>query len=203
MNNAACKMSERRLAVFDFDGTLIKGDSFISFARFAVGLRAYAVALLRSAKALAKWKLGFIDGGEAKEVLFGNLYRGMPVEKFYMLGEAFSSRIVKQERVRIVSRMREFISLGVPVAILTASVPAWIEPWARKNGVTFVIGTEIEVDVDGRLTGRFSTPNCRGEEKVRRLSSAVSDWKSKEIWAFGDSDGDTALLAVAAHPTRV
>lgn len=196
-------MSERRLAVFDFDGTLIKGDSFISFARFAVGLRAYAVALLRSAKALAKWKLGLIDGGEAKEVLFGNLYRGMPVEKFHMLGEAFSSRIVKQERVRIVSRMREFISLGVPVAILTASVPAWIEPWARKNGVTFVIGTEIEVDVDGRLTGRFSTPNCRGEEKVRRLSSAVSDWKSKEIWAFGDSDGDTALLAVAAHPTRV
>ena len=31
-----------------------------------------------------------------------------------------------------------------------------------------LISTELEVK-DGKLTGKFSTPNCNGKEKVRRI----------------------------------
>ena len=80
------------------------------------------------------------------------------------------------------------------------------------------MGTQIEV-IDGRLTGRFATPNCYGPEKVRRLKEYINEkvspvggglegWGGKEvsptggdlegaIIAYGDSRGDKELLAYA------
>lgn len=197
-------MSEsHHLAVFDFDGTLIKEDSFILFARFAVGLPKFLWALFRSSVKLAKWKLGVCDSGSAKEVLFGHLYKGMPYARFERLGVSFVACLDKKIRHCVVNQMQEFVKAGVPVIILTASVPVWIEPWAKKYGVSKVVGTEIETDSDGLLTGRFKTPNCRGDEKVRRLLLAMPNLMNYEVWAYGDSAGDDALLSFATHSKKL
>ncbi len=196
-------MSERKLAVFDFDGTLIKGDSFIQFARFAVGWPKFIGAIFRSCVALAKWKFGICDSGSAKEILFGNIFRGMPEIEFKRLGVEFAQLIAASERHEMIEKLEEFNKHEVPVIILTASIPTWIEPWAQRHGVLKVIGTEVEINHDGRLTGRFSTPNCRCEEKVRRLNDYVHNLSEYEIWAYGDSSGDDAILAFAAHSMRL
>ncbi len=47
-----------------------------------------------------------------------------------------------------------------------------------------------------RVTGRFDGPNCRGEEKVRRLREAFGDDIRLEA-AYGDTSGDRAMLALA------
>ena len=36
-------------------------------------------------------------------------------------------------------------------------------------GVDGVVATRLEVDRDGRLTGRFDGGNCRGPQKLARL----------------------------------
>lgn len=196
-------MFDRQLAVFDFDGTLIRNDSFISFARYAVGVPKFIWALFRSSIVLVRWKIGLCDSGIAKEVLFKHLYKGMPYARFERLGASFAECLDRNARQCVVNRMQEFIRAGVPVIILTASVPVWIEPWAKKYGVSNVIGTEIEIDSEGLLTGRFTTPNCRGNEKVRRLLLAVPNLTSYEVWAYGDSAGDDALLSFATHSKKL
>lgn len=196
-------MSDKQIAVFDFDGTLTKRDSFISFARFATGTPKFILSLMLSGIDILKWKTGMTDSSAAKEKLFGRLFRGMHIDEFRQFGERFADYIDKNKRPETADALREFIRKGIPVIILTASVPAWIEPWAHRIGVSSVIGTEVETDGEGFLTGRFRSPNCRGEEKVRRLAEAFPDLDSYEIWAYGDSSGDDALLALSDHPRRV
>ena len=64
------------------------------------------------------------------------------------------------------------------------------------------MGTELE-EVDGVLTGRFRTPNCRGPEKLARLAGILET--AATLYAYGNSGGDADLLAradVACHVKR-
>ena len=47
--------------------------------------------------------------------------------------------------------------------------------------------------------GAFAGPNCRGEEKVRRLRAAYGD-DVRLAAAYGDTSGDTEMLAIADEP---
>ena len=59
-----------------------------------------------------------------------------------------------------------------------------------------MVATEPEIR-NGRLTGRFATPNCKGAEKVRRILGLFPDRESYRLTAFGDSRGDREMLAMA------
>ena len=60
-----------------------------------------------------------------------------------------------------------------------------------------VVGTRIEV-IDGKVTGRFLTPNCYGPEKVRRVQEFLSEPRDHyRITAYGDSRGDKEMLQYA------
>lgn len=194
-----------RIAAYDFDGTLIRGDSFIDFALMAVGRRRLLAAMVAEAPRLAAWKLGLLRGGDVKERLFGRLYRGMEAEEFCRLGEGYASRAALRERADIVAGLRSRIDAGERVFIVTASVADWVRPWAaRISSAITVIGTGAAIDSSGRLTGHFSTPNCRGAEKVRRLKEALDRPRnSYTLTAFGDSSGDNELLAFADYQVKV
>lgn len=60
-----------------------------------------------------------------------------------------------------------------------------------------VLGTKVEVDAAGCLTGRFATPNCYGPEKVRRIEAVWPHREQYDVSAFGDSRGDKEMLAYA------
>ena len=86
---------------------------------------------------------------------------------------------------------------GVRVLVVSASVDNWVAPFFPGVDVQ---GTQAEV-TDGRLTGRFLTRNCYGQEKVNRLKQAVPELKNNRqqyyIVAFGDSRGDKEMLEFA------
>ncbi len=52
---------------------------------------------------------------------------------------------------------------------------------------------------DGAITGALDGPNCRGPEKVARLRGAFGEDVRLEA-AYGDSDGDTDMLALTDEP---
>ncbi|WP_373809857.1 haloacid dehalogenase-like hydrolase, partial [Porphyromonas loveana] len=50
-----------------------------------------------------------------------------------------------------------------------------------------------------QLTGRFEGKNCKGEEKVRRLSQALPHWQEVTSYGYGDSPSDRPLLDRCTH----
>jgi HAD superfamily phosphoserine phosphatase-like hydrolase len=82
---------------------------------------------------------------------------------------------------------------GSKVLIVSASIDNWVQPFFPSFTI---VGTQIEV-IDGLLTGRFLTPNCYGQEKVRRILALHPDRSDYHLIAYGDSRGDREMLAFA------
>ncbi|HEY0608667.1 MAG TPA: haloacid dehalogenase-like hydrolase, partial [Chitinophaga sp.] len=68
-------------------------------------------------------------------------------------------------------------------------------PWCASMGIT-CIATQLEVK-DERLTGNILGLNCNGEEKVCRIRAQYNLEQYENIYAYGDSNGDKAMLAIA------
>jgi len=87
--------------------------------------------------------------------------------------------------------------MGHDMLILSASMENWLMPFARYLEIDRVEGTQLEVSPDGRLTGKFLSKNCYGEEKVIRLRSRLPNREEFHLIAYGDSRGDKELLNYA------
>lgn len=190
----------REIVAFDFDGTLTRSDSFIRFAVFTRGWFRTAVALVRAVPAIIKWKTGRISSSEVKERLFGLLFGGYDAEAFQDAGCRFAAQITNFQRSETVGLLRQYVARGTEVIIISASMPQWIKPWAKALGVSKIIATEPDIK-DGRVTGRFATPNCLGPEKVRRILEVEP--QPFRLIAYGDSSGDNELLAFADEAHRI
>lgn len=187
----------RRVVAFDFDGTYTLNDSLPLFLKWAFGKRCYWWRVLLCLPWIVLFKLRLLYGGQAKERLMGHFVKGMPQEKFQALGRDFAAHYQPTlTRPEAEHAMLRALDSGDQVMVVTASVIDWVKPWFQGRDVT-VLATEMEVDADGRLTGRFATPNCNGAEKWRRIVEAVPDIEQRELVAYGDSGGDRVMLAHA------
>ena len=176
--------------VFDFDGTLTSGDSFIAFIRFACGDAAFVCGLLLHLPLLLLMKLRLYDNGKCKQRVFSYFFRGWTVERFDQCCRDFAVRHRRLLRPEAVKTLRQVRQRGARVLIVSASVDNWVQPFFPD---VEVLGTQVET-VDGQLTGRFLTSNCYGAEKVRRVTAVIGSRDDYHITAFGDSRGDRELL---------
>lgn len=187
------------IAIFDFDGTIISRDSLPDFLIQACGRKAFLLRLpwiiLLKGAALT----GILSTHRAKELVITSFLRGMKTEDFQQACLEYASRIPAFVYPAALEEIRRHQEEGNKIAIISASVPDWIRPWAQTVGIRFVEGTGLEVR-EQTLTGRFSTPNCKGGEKVRRLRWLYPDFASETLHVYGDSSGDKELLTLADVP---
>ena len=190
-----------QITAFDFDGTLTTKDSLKLFLIFAFGSFRYWIGIGILSPWLIGYKLGFVEGGRAKEQLFRYFFRKMKISRFERLCSEFQLILGRYIRPDMLERLQKARKAGDTLCIISASPENWIRPWAEKEGVDYVIATRLEADSEGRLTGFFATPNCSGKEKVNRLLAAFPELqnnrKNYTLYAYGDSAGDKPLIDFA------
>ncbi|MDE7430902.1 MAG: haloacid dehalogenase-like hydrolase [Lachnospiraceae bacterium] len=191
--------NNRPIAFFDFDGTLVKSDSFIKFAIFTVGKIKFAISVIKALPHIVLWKLGLKTGGEAKERLFGLLFAGMHKEEWERKCTDFIDILQDDINQEMIKCLKEHSTLKHTTVIVTASIADWVRPWAKKWGINNVIGTEIEIDKSNIITGRFKTKNCHGIEKVNRVKIEYPAYETVETWGYGDSESDRFLCKMTTH----
>lgn len=183
------------ISAFDFDGTVTRRDSLPLFIKHVLGARRYYGLMLRMLPSMALALAGIADRGKVKERLLGRVLRHMPLQQ--LESHAYSFHLTHRGllRPRAVEAIEQALAEGHRVVIVSASPQEWVSRFFTDRRIT-VIGTGLEVS-DGKLTGRFSTPNCSGAEKVRRLEELIPRSKWARLVAYGDSRGDRELLAIA------
>lgn len=184
----------RELSVFDFDGTLTWRDSFVPFLRYAFGNYRFGLRLAGSAS--PHYLYGGMTRDQMKVRLIRSFLRGVELPWFEERARAYCelywSRMMRPLGLKAVA---EELAAGRLVTLCSASPAQMLRPFAERLGVG-LIGTELEVQ-DGRLTGEIVGRNCRRDEKVNRLRREYGDLSQYYLRAWGNSEGDTELLAAA------
>ena len=205
-------MPKEKIYCFDFDGTLTTNDTLIEFIRYAKGNRKFIVGFLLYSPLLVLMKLHLYPNWKAKQLVFKHFFGGMVIEDFNQLCQDFAADNLHLLRPEGISLIQKAVNEEHQVFIISASIDNWVQPFFSQigqKGIT-VLGTQIEV-INGKVTGRFKSNNCYGEEKVHRICQALTHTLTNEqsvstssfdrtkyfIEAFGDSRGDKELLAFA------
>lgn len=189
----------KKLYAFDFDGTLTTRDTLLEFIRYTCGTRRFLLGFMLFAPLLVLMRLRLYPNGKAKQRVFAHFFKGMAIKEFDTLCQDFALThryLLRPDAVRL---LEQALAEGAEILIVSASIDNWVRPFFetedRSREIT-VLGTQIEV-VDGCLTGRFLTPNCYGQEKVRRILALHPDRSSYYLTAYGDTRGDREMLAFA------
>ena len=201
-------MPDRRIAAFDFDGTLTQRDTLLPFLVRTCGARRVARAVSRVAPLAARARLGRLESelhhrDAVKEALLAELLAGREAAWFAQAGEDFARTLPRRLRPDLVEQVGWHRQHGHELVIVSASLLTYLHPFARDQGFDHVIAVELEEGADGRLTGRLAGPNVRGPEKAIRLDAWLGDDHAEMIWGYGNSSGDAELLERAHVPVWV
>ena len=122
---------EPGVAAFDFDGTLVKGDSFPRFLAHLLGRRRFGLLLLMALPAmLSSYRLSGRDG--AKSVLLSRTLAGLSVDAARAAAEEFARTLVARIRPVMAEVMawherqghKRILVLGIPCPLPRAFRPA-------------------------------------------------------------------------------
>lgn len=183
------------LAVFDFDGTIIQGDSFLPFMRHMVGEFRYYRGIVRIFPWLTAYALGRICNRTIKEKVVSCFLKGKRLQEIEQRAYEYALEYLpKKEKPEMRDRMQWHLEESHSLLLASASLLVYLKPWAEYRGFHGVCGAELEVDQKGIITGKIKGNNGFGPEKLE----AVHDWldgKNPSLtYAYGDSQGDRELL---------
>jgi phosphatidylglycerophosphatase C len=192
------------VAAFDVDGTLTTRDCVRPFLERVAGRRRMLTSLMRRPLATVVAAVRR-DRDRFKEIIVGGSLRGKLITDVERTGEQFAQYVlVNWLRPDTLRRLRWHQQAGHRTVIVSASLAAYLRPLALRLGIDDVLCTDSTRSGD-RYGDRLNGPNCRAEEKRRRLDLWLEErrWAQAEVWAYGDSAGDLELLARADHPVWV
>ena len=186
----------RPIVAFDFDGTLTTRDTFTAFLAWRVGKSRYFGGMARLGFAGARY-LRDRDRARLKaavvRLFIAGASRAELEESARRFAEVHARKLLRPDAIRT---WRRWQGQGARLVIVTACPEEIAAPFARGLGADLLLATRLAYDASDRLTGGLGGANCRGAEKVRRLRDAFGPDVRLEA-AYGDTDGDTEMLAIA------
>jgi phosphatidylglycerophosphatase C len=187
------------VAAFDFDGTLVPGDSLPRYLSMLLGRERFARVMGRSMPAmLSAYRSGGRDN--AKAALLARAVAGVPVVHAAQVGDRFAERLAGEIRPEMAERLAWHTREGHRTVLVSASLALYLEPFGKLAGFDDVIATKLEVGPEGLLTGKLLGENVRAAQKALLLGRLLGP-EPVTVWAYGDSRGDREMLAMADHPT--
>jgi phosphatidylglycerophosphatase C len=189
---------------FDFDGTITSKDTFRLFLTRVRGPVDLASAFLRHAPRLGLALRGGAARDRAKQLVCREVLGGLGRRRVEAAADE-TARVVRASLIRpdAADRIRWHQAEGHRIIVVSASFEAYVAQVAAALGIDEVIATRWEVDPDSdTLTGRLAGMNVRGQAKVKLLEDHLGG-RCELAYAYGNSAGDTAMLARAEHPVWV
>jgi phosphatidylglycerophosphatase C len=186
----------QRLAVFDLDGTLTRGDTFVAFC---CGLLARSPWRWLRVPILLVPVLAFvvrlIDRGGLKGAVLRVLFAGMTRADVQSWARQFAQSCVPARLFpQALAAFRAHVAAGDYTVLMSASPDLYVPLIAQVLGANECICTRVRWNAD-RLDGRLAGPNCRGAEKARILERLRQQHPGLPAIGYGNSGADVAHLA--------
>jgi phosphatidylglycerophosphatase C len=187
---------KKRIAFFDFDGTITTHDTLLEVIKFHRGTFRFYLGFIINSPFLLAYKAGIISNQAAKERILRYFFGGMPLTAFQQQCDAFAGTamlsLIRGKAIEEIARLK---AAGTSIIIVSASAENWLQQWCMTNDLS-LIGTRLEI-TNGLLTGKIAGHNCYGNEKVNRIKAGFDLSQYDEIFCYGDTKGDKPMLQLA------
>ena len=188
-------------ALFDFDGTISSRDSFLRFMWYAERGGLIRTCFSQIPQVIL-YKLKAYPNQKLKETFLKQLFEGKLLRDLQTVSENYCREVVpKILRPGFHKTLDWHRGRGDEIVVVSATPAFILEPWCRTHGIG-IIGTEVETDKNGRLTGRIIGRNSMGEEKVSRIKELYDLEEYDDLFAYGDTASDLPMLDLAPPVNR-
>jgi len=186
-----------KLVVFDFDGTVIKRDSFLPLVFFFATRMWRHYLLLPFSLFFVMYKVNLLSTFALKRIFAFSFLRHRKFDQVKSLTLQFwhlkFSKLVDPE---ILSIFHNSLKEGKRVIINTASFSFAVKEFCDFLSVSAeVLGTHAAIR-GGYFTGKIGE-ECRGEIKVKKLHGLIGSRDNYFIEVFSDNSSDVPLFSIA------
>ena len=188
------------IAVFDFDGTLIKKDSMILFF-----LRYFDLSIknlpnfCRLILETLKYFLKIYSQKQFKEKYINLIIASSRLKDREALFKDFSKYLLEMVFKTAKKKIIEFKKNGYKTILLSASPDLYLEKISKGLGFSELICTRTAY-IDNRTV--ISSLNCYGNNKIKMLLNKYKedrvDWEGS--YCYTDSQSDRGLLNLFGNP---
>ena len=175
----------RRLICFDMDSTLIQTECIDELAeRAGVGDKVKAIT-----ERAMRGKIDFKESFTERVALL----KGLDVSVMQEIAENLPITEGVERLMTILKRC------GYKIAILSGGFTFFGEYLQRKFGIDYVYANELEIDDDGKLTGRYVGEIVDGHRKAEllKLIAQVEKVNLAQTIAVGDGANDLPMISQA------
>jgi HAD superfamily phosphoserine phosphatase-like hydrolase len=198
-------MSGPVYAFFDFDGTLIEGDSILYWLRFYYrrrpGRRVFQIA---NWAGLALKLVHVISSHTLKRVFLWPMSFEPPESLDALAADFIREDIAFRFHQLVLERLREHHRQGHNVVVISASASFYLRHiQSQLPPSCLILGTELEWN--GGFLGLpvYRGGNLRGENKIRRLNEIGLGGAGLGGYAYSDHTHDVPLLRFVEFPVCV
>jgi HAD superfamily hydrolase (TIGR01490 family) len=186
------------LAVFDLDGTITRHDTLLPFLWGYLWRRPWRwLRLLLVVPGIARFLFNR-DRGALKGALIRAVLGGAEHAAIERWATRFVTGLVRDRlHPAALAAIAAHRDRGDRLLLMSASTDLYVPLIGRALGFDEVICSEVRWREDGRLDGRLSSANCRGEEKRRCLAAVIAREAPGRVCAYGDSRSDLAHMQLA------
>lgn len=208
MNQAETNTSVR-LAVFDFDGTMVHAQSGTQFTIFL--LKHHLISLFNVARVIL-WGARYTIHLPHNQLLVRRYltkgFVGMPIHKAEKIMAQFhDERLVSRYNKGAIEQVKKCKEKGCICVLVSATFYGIAKAAAQYCGFDAVLATKMVVDEQGNITRDVEGLVIEGLQKP----IVLREWADKKYgagnwrveYAYGDHHTDRELLAVAENPVCV
>ena len=204
----------QKISLYDMDRTITVRGTYTPFLFHMVFARApwRLISLPLLPFGFAAYGLKLISRGQLKtfnqRMLLGSRPKLSALQPHI---ERFADNVLRSNRHRkAIDQIEADRADGRTLVLVTASYELYAEAIARRLGFHHLIGTQIEVDGEGRVLPVIIGENCYDDAKIGRIEHlfAKQGWQraTSHVRAYSDHVSDQAMLefadeAIATTPT--
>lgn len=193
----------QRVAVFDFDGTSIRGQSGALFTEYLLSHRELSPS--RTVRLIwwgIRYKLHLpYRQDEARELVLGALSERSAAEVDELMARFHDEVLLPRYRPQALAEVRRCHERGMVVLLVSATFDAIARRAAETMGMDGYVATRMARGADGNYTGSVDGPVVAGAEKYRAAVTWCNERLGPGAWrlerAYGDHHSDKDLLGQA------
>ena len=190
--------------VFDLDGTLIEGDSFVRYLLFCLWSTPWRIVrCVHLPFAVLIYLLKIKNNSWLKQVFLQAVVGGLKAHRIEHISRVFSRWIWKKKlKSQAQAKLHMHRELGQRIVLVSASPDLYVRHIARELYIENVYCTEVGWEND-RCTGTLASQNIYGPAKLAVLAENA---ESLGV-VYSDHHSDLGLLlaadtGIAVDPTR-